>query len=672
MATHRFDNPFHDLWVSENLDPAAFVKMFSSVLVQDAEALFSTGNIVLKGRQGSGKSMLLTLLETRTRLSYARAKVDYPVPQKQRRFLSAGVHLTQQSASLVAARAAEYSVERRAQTVAANFADYLNSLLCLDLLKAVLQVHEVQQQDPNVMSEVPIVLTHEVQGAFLRTLSKAESWQHLAKGLAKIDTLMDGLEARIRVHRQHANGVIEDFPADFLLTRAQAGIPVAELAVALRGSGVLPEETLILLRIDQHEELFELERNSNLGHIFRQVLNSALARRDPRIAYRIGTRHYAWEADLSSWGSGAPLEEERDYSVIDLDKILRRGEHLKGWKFPALAKDVLARRLDFAGFRAVGDPISCLFGKSMDPHERAKKYVGAAGCNLRFDDDWAPQWQTYLTNLWNEGNPLDAKFGEAWLRQDNQKRRSIPQDGEMAVGMPWRRTEWWPKERNEIALMQLAGDRQQALIWSGERQVIELAGANILAFMTICKSVWATWLRRNPGAVMKQGVLPAFTVDDQLIGISEASQIWFKKIQVGFEADRRSKLITSLGGWFRSRMLRDRRLAYPGHNGFSLRADDLINDDVEIVRLIKVCRDHGDLLESSHTTRNKDQEPRIKWYLHPLLCPLFRIPYVRTKEPIYSSIDEIGGIYGKQRRAGPIPDEEGSNDDVPQLGLPGF
>jgi len=76
--------------------------------------------------------------------------------------------------------------------------------------------------------------------------------------------------------------------------------------------------------------------------------------------------------------------------------------------------------------------------------------------------------------------PLEAKFGEAWLRQDNQKRRRIPQDGSLAHGTPWRKSPWWVKERNEIALMQLASERQQALIWCGERQIIDLAAITFL------------------------------------------------------------------------------------------------------------------------------------------------------------------------------------------------
>ncbi|MPM12851.1 hypothetical protein SDC9_59205 [bioreactor metagenome] len=668
----RFDNPFHDLWVTENLDASAFVRMFSDVLIHDAEALFSTGNIVLKGRQGSGKSMLLTLLESATRIAYAKSNVNYPVPSKQCCFISAGIHLTQQSASLIASRANEYVPARRAQIVASNFADYFNALLCRDLLENILLINSAQNDSLEVLSEVKISLSKNELHGFFDNLTKKQAWRGVLRHpCASLEDCIGELNERVRMHRLHANGMVEELPNWLLESRYDAGIPVAELASALRESGIIPSHVLVLLRVDQHEELYELERHSGLGSVFRQVLNSALARRDSRVAYRIGTRHYAWDSDLSSWGSGAPLEQERDYSVIDLDFILRREEHSRGWKFPVLAHDVLSRRLTAAGLSFDGDPLRELFGRPLSAKQKAKKYVGDTQPSIKSDSTWAIEWLNYLEELWRVGDPLDARFGEAWLRQRAQVGAKVAQHGSLAQGLPWRRSKWWAKERNEIALLQLAGERQQALIWSGDRQVIDLAGNNILAFMTICKTIWATWQRRNADDAKKDSLrIPNFSIDDQIVGINEASHIWFKKLHVGLEADRRNKFISALGSWFRSRMLSDRRLAYPGHNGFSLEASVLMLDN-DLIQLIKLCRDHGDLIEVLHTTKNKSQERRLKWYLHPLLCPYFRIPHVRTKEPIYSSLNELEKISEHDFKA------EGVNIEIleqesSQLGLPGF
>ncbi len=670
MASFRFDNPFHDLWVTEILDPNAYVRMFSSLLVSDAEELFSTANVVVKGRQGSGKSMLLNLLETNTRIAYCESRVDYPVPVKQRAFISAGVQLTRQNASLVAARSEEIPVEQRSQIVAANFSDYLNCLLCLDLLKNLTVLSHSQSVNPLIIPEVQVKFDSKIQAKLFEKLHNSPNWDgFVSANCQSVDSAIKDIDARLRAHRNYFNYNIDELPNNIKSSRRPVGEPMAELAAALREVGMLPAHTLVLLRIDQHEELFELERHSKLGNVFRQVINSALARRDPRVAYRVGTRHYAWSADVTAWGSGAPLEEMRDYSVIDLDVILKRGEHIKGWKFPDFANDVINKRLSAAGYKFTGAAMEALFGKSLTPSERARLYAGDASDVLRFEDFWTKEWTDYLNKLWQQGNPLDAKFGEAWLRQRNQEKAGTARHT-MPEEFPWRKSPWWVKERNEIALMQIAGDRRQALVWSGERQIIDLAGHNILALMTTCKTIWSTWQRRNPSDAEERVNLPSFSVDDQAIGILEASQLWFKKIQVGLEADQRSRLISALGRWFRRKMLNDRSLSNPGHCGFSLMETELTSSS-SIVGIIKACRDHGDLLESLHTTKNKDQGQRLKWYLHPLLCPLFRIPHVRTKEPVYTTLDELQRLYNDQKSVGVVTDDVAGQSNL-QLDLPGI
>src|SRR4051812_23644361 len=56
-------NPFHVLYASEFLEAHDFVHLFSPQLMAELRPLYMPGNIVLRGRQGSGKTMLLNLLE---------------------------------------------------------------------------------------------------------------------------------------------------------------------------------------------------------------------------------------------------------------------------------------------------------------------------------------------------------------------------------------------------------------------------------------------------------------------------------------------------------------------------------------------------------------------------------------------------------------------------------
>ncbi|HEY3963032.1 MAG TPA: hypothetical protein VGM05_00625, partial [Planctomycetaceae bacterium] len=70
-------NPFQILYVTDSPDPRLFVALFSDLPIQFSQPVFQSGNVVLKGTQGSGKSMLLNLLKPQIRLAFARAGVEF-------------------------------------------------------------------------------------------------------------------------------------------------------------------------------------------------------------------------------------------------------------------------------------------------------------------------------------------------------------------------------------------------------------------------------------------------------------------------------------------------------------------------------------------------------------------------------------------------------------------
>src|SRR5450432_1626416 len=98
-------NPFQELYVTDSPDPEVFVRLFSDYPVQHAHVLFRGGNVVLKGTQGSGKSMLLNLFRPRIRLAYHQARIAFPVPPRLSNFLAAGINLTRSGALDIGQRA---------------------------------------------------------------------------------------------------------------------------------------------------------------------------------------------------------------------------------------------------------------------------------------------------------------------------------------------------------------------------------------------------------------------------------------------------------------------------------------------------------------------------------------------------------------------------------------
>ncbi|WP_369969735.1 hypothetical protein AB8E26_05635 [Stenotrophomonas rhizophila] len=549
----------------------------------------------------------------------------------------------------------------RQQWAAATFSDYVNYLLVIDILLNVSCLAAEQASDSVLSSEIAVDWGTDAQQRFVGATVASEQWFGYLDGCGTVDELLQRCKARIGAYRRYFNysGAL---PPSIEQSKTEIGQPAAVVADALRLAGVIPQNSLIFLRIDQHEELYALEKLSGYGEVFRKVINRALSMRDSRIAYRIGTRHYAWNDRVEVWGSSATVENLRDYVALDIDEYFRRPESKSaGWKFPSFAEDVFRRRLNVAGYDLSdihpGKTLDHVFGETLLPSERARRYARTSDAKLRLEPGWAQGWGDLLHELWRK-DPMSARLGEAYLRQREQVRRAVATTAPQGEGLPWEAPEkvWWRKERLEVAAMQIASDCNQSMIWSGSRHIVELAGGNILPFMTICGTIWAAWLRNSDCRLDQEGEPPQIDVADQTVGVLEASKIWFDKLQEGIYGDRRKRLVSNLGAWFSVKLKSDRAISYPGHNGFSLSLAE-IDGEGEICELIKECRDQGDLLQSDHTSKLSDSRPRIKWYLNPILSPFFRIPQSRTKEPIYSTLHELQSVYDQVPKISP-PSED--------------
>jgi len=643
----KVENPFHDLWITEYLNPEEFVQLFSPLVADDSEQLFSSGNVVVKGRQGSGKSMLLSLLETRTRIAYARQNVPYPAKRASHSFISAGVNLTRDNAKLVVSRIIEIPEDKRRNWAATTFADFVNYLLSINLLEEVLFLAREQSKDGVLADELPVNLSADREAILVSRIVGAEEWYGYLDGCSTVDEIIKRCRTRLTCYRKYFN-FNGELPGEVETSKTEIGQPVAIVADALRSAGVLDPSTLVLLRLDQHEELYVLEKLSGYGDLFRQVINRALAARDSRISYRIGTRHYAWSERTQVWGSGASIENLRDYVELDIDEYFRRNENLAvKWRFPPFAEDVFRRRLSVAGYVLDGIPVGrtldAVFGDTMLPQIRSEVYAKGAPPKLKFDSDWSAGWVALLSELWKK-DPLSARLGEAYLRQRAQRNEGVALR-DPPKNLPWEAADkrWWKKERVEVAAMQIASECNQSLIWSGRKHVLELAGWNILPFMTICKTIWAAWIRNADEQSLACDSPPSIGMAEQTVGVLEASKIWLDKVGEGVSGERRKALVTNVGAWFYSRLRSDRSISYPGANGFSLLMQDFETKDA-LTSLLRECKDQGDLVQFSHTTKLSNSQSRVKWYLNPILTPFFRIPQIRTKEPIYTDLTELRAV----------------------------
>jgi len=572
--------------------------------------------------------MLLTLLKPETRLAFAEASVPFPLDESEVPFVGAGINLTRSGAIDFGQRPIGRS-DQEPGLLEAYFADFLNYWIVRDLIRSILLL-------TRGVPGVHLQAEQDRLDRFARELARSDVWSGALEGLETLGQLRSALSARVRTYRDFLNFNSTELPTSISETKTSAGEPISVAAETLRQNGVIDSETEIFVRIDQYEELGRLaELHPRSFGNYESVVHKMLGLRDPRVSYRVGTRRYAWPDKPRLQGTSAVLEELRNYKPIDLDELLRKKEHSPGL-FRPFADDVFRRRLEWAGYKCPPRRRRCtsgVFGESLRPREEALLYVNEGRARARPEGEPADQVTAVIDELWST-DPLSARLGEAWIRQKGPA--GVVAD---AQPFPWDEKEWWKKERIPQALLQIAARHRQRLIYCGESDVLQLAGSNVLAFVSLCQSVWDAWLRNQPKPA--EAALPAIPrpyIQDE--GIHQASAYWYRKIRSDRDGDARQRFVALLGTQFREWLRSDDAMSNPGHNGFSVEISDL-DSDPAVKRFLEEAASFGVLVDRQHTTRNRGGGRRVKWYLNSIYCPYFQIPAAHVKEPRYVRVAEI-------------------------------
>jgi hypothetical protein len=593
-------NPFSELYVTETIPASQFVKIFSPYVIEMAEELFLPGNVVLKGVQGCGKSMLLTLLKPELRVAYLASTADFPLQGRHAQFISAGINLTRSRAIDVGQRTIANAEEARFLSL--FFGDFFNYWIVGDLLKSV-EVY-AKKADGAIARNLNLRADPDTLNRFAAEIGSSPSWLGYFQEVQTFDDLKSRIAHRIQTYLKFFNFVTE-LPDEIRASRTAVGEPISETAEALTRSGVLPDDVHIFVRIDQYEELAKIEAQFRQGPVYRSIIHKALSLRNPHVSYRIGTRRYGFREDtLEVFGTTARLERDRNYKVIDLDQLLRRHENSRSWIFPKFAEDVFQKRLSLAGY-GIDDQASCLdrvLGRGSTPDDRARLYGGRARDRVvRPKQEWPDEWNEFLYAL-AAHDPLSARLGEAWARQKGKEgiTHQIPR-----APYPWEgkgRTLYWRKERVQAALMQIASRCYQRMIWGGRDDIIGLSGANILVFVGICQQIWSVWLRTVKQENRSDNSLPTIDESLQAVGVHEASTHWFQKLSEETEGNKRQRFVSYLGRLLQRAMVNDLPLSYPGRNGFSVNLDELQSVPA-VADFLNDAVDYGALFDAPHTTK---------------------------------------------------------------------
>jgi hypothetical protein len=643
-------NPFHQVYFTELIKPDEFTKLFSPFLISDTLSLFQPGNIFLEGVQGSGKSMLLALFKPEIRVEYKKAEKEFPVPPEFEKFLSGGINLIRCGAINFGQRMLASNGEIDAQDLVRYFGDFITYWIIEDLFVSLECLSK--NLGGYFAKEFNIKYSEDLLNYFSENLKKNDCWFGYLEKIKSYSELKQTLTERIQIYNQFLFGNIERVPDVINQSTTNPGEPISQVARALWKYEIVPEGIPFYIRIDQCEEMVRLEakaREKSLHFQFRSIINKMLGTRDPSISYRLGGRRYAFRqpSEIMMHGTTGPIEDFRNYTVIDLDEILRRRENSKTWLFPKFAEDVFRKRLEWCGYdteHAQDDILAeVLDGKQLPVNEKIKLYIGSSKKGaIKIEEDWPEEVKKCLIKL-ADSDTLSAKLGEAWVRQQlERKGPDLPYDQHL----PWesKNKKWWHKERSFLASLQIAATRAQKMVWARKKDIIDLSGGNILIFLSMLQHIWAAWQRSLPrDAEWGDKTIPH--IKDPYIqseGIEEASDRWYDKIKEEPEGNSRRRFISFLGLLFRNSLRSDKKMSYPGHNGISLTLKDLEKDN-QVYGKLQDASAYGVMIDMKHTPKNKSRGESQKWYLHPILAPHFQIPAMRTKEPMYINIEKLRG-----------------------------
>ena len=632
-------NPFSELYMTEGIAAARFAQLFSPVLAKQSRAhtLFQPGNIVLVGLQGSGKTALLNLMRPDVMISYrALGNNSWPLPKEISRFISAGINLNSSKARDFGQRIVSVTGDNIG-TYALLFGDFVNYWIADDLFNNIELIWK--DTKTGLHRELQINGDGALLDRFAAKLSKHPCWFGALRGIRTYAELREKIENRIYAYRSFLN-YNSELPNSIISSKTSAGEPIAVIADSLKAGGILPSDIPVLIRIDQFEDLMGIERDAldNTGTAFRQIVMKMISERDHRVSYRVGARPYALYPDLQVFRAGTPAEEMRNFSVLDIGDLLVGREARRGL-FAEFCRDVFRRRLgieqDFSA-----DPLKLVFGRGESPEEKARRYARTNRTNVISPQVGFNEKHLELLRGIANSDPLSARLGQGWLLQRLGRKGVAVRFHELETE-PWNSPsrKWWKKERIQQALLQIAASQRQKMMWYGSADILVLSGRNILVFLSLCQFIWAEYLRSLNDH--QEGIPEGISPITQDIGVHETSRYWYRKVKADpGGGDDRYRFIRIVGSDLRNGLRDDRKMSYPGANGFSLPDADMERHP-EIEDFLNRCVAYGVLEWFRHTPKTKSRGQSKKWYLFPILTPYFQLPTPRIKEPKYIRISLV-------------------------------
>jgi hypothetical protein len=659
-------NPFHELYLQERLTAEQFVELFSPELVKKSEEIFHRGNAVVLGTDGSGKSMILALFDAKIRAAYYRIDPQmYPVPEGSRRFVSAGFSFLGDGVMGVLSKA-NITETDDAFGVKVLY-DFINSFIIRDLIDGL----KFYANEPSFSAyrAFGVTLDKDTEERLVHAFNADLTLSNIFGSISSITNLHKYLTKRIEEYHLFAVSTsisLEDLRSK---NRTEQLFEIVERFVqVLVVSGVLDIDTSIFIRLDQYETLRHL-KDKKLGQLLMSEVQTAISSRSSLLNFRIGCRTYAWDVEATATDQDISAEVLRDYVKLNIDQRFRNGAKDVGQKanFRNLVADLFERRFDRLGYRPLSP--AQLFGSAISKREKIRTYIDFKKTQSKSRTDFRKLLFERPTGLFKslptkekdflmslvDADPLSAKLAWSWLNQkDPEKRRLFSKAVERGIqesknAYPWEQREWWVKERINQAEIQICGALKVPQSFFGYDDIIKLSGYNTLNFIRICRQIISTELARTNGRFthLDSGAVSTIPRNVQTSGIHQACYDFYRDLSYrAGNAVVRREAMRAFGEYLSMRVYEDSNQSNPGHYGFSLSEKDL-EKNPELYRFLANLSDFGLVHIDDHTTKNAAREIRRKFYVAPILCPVFRIPSTKTKEPIYLVAEDVLKILRK-------------------------
>jgi hypothetical protein len=639
----RSRNPFIELLVSELIeDPDQYRRMFSQeILVGETRQVFMPGNMVIRGPQGAGKSMILNLIRCQVLSNWLTEDARIPEPLNQvPPFFGISINLVRAGFHAFGRRSVsrQRTGGRDEDLDSACAADYLTHYLFREFLHGL----EFLVGADGRRTLKWLGIEPEILNRAMPELRLLPAWAGFYANCDDLSGMIAACDYRLNVWRRFLNSSIDEIPADVWESKAEMEEAMHQMGRFIDHLVDRPRKLPLYVVIDQYEVLPDL--NLRFGRSLQRIVNTLIKARDPVVFYKIGARTHDWGIELRIWGAESRIEEQRDYSIINLADVLMRTEDYHKI-FSGFALDVATKRLRESGYEKISsqavvdmlgvwnrDAESWLYFPSNSLEEVADKLITEVDANIK----------AAILRACHDlrGSPLDLRLAEAWAIQQANRGIDARQIVDRMSANPWRH-EYWYKERVAVALLQIASKANSQKRYYGWKTIVELAGANISAFLLLCGEVWDT-ATKNGYDPISGNALPVTIQSD---GVFDASRRWRNRDRnEAIGGSHRYDFLSKLGPAINLALIRDNpSLSNPGYSGFSLAEAELGRDDKTkaVRRYLGNAVSWAILEERRHTSRNKSSSTRRKWYLHPLFSPEFVIPATRVKEPLYATPDQV-------------------------------